>query len=306
MKKRVLATFDIRATSASLPAGEKPDELMLDWTALPPGSKASIYLPAISADTIVSTAGSMYGAQPFTRIDAHTVGCDAKGIAFLPIPPGSSNFAGLLAVELPPSVSNTAKYVVVVSQITNAGIAVREASARNWRKVLGTFQLGVSISTRTKVLPIAERDLSILRFILDATPKTSRWYPVMLRYVGAFADGVAGLGGNPKLIPPSATGTWPGWPGQGAGQGHPKAGQHEVTGKIVGLIFDHFGDFEGFILETNSGNTFTFYSREDHMRDVVSRAWVERLRVKVVTEKQDGQRVCRVVLYPPHGVIGDW
>jgi hypothetical protein len=71
---------------------------------------ASIYLPAVSADAILSTAGSMYGAQPFTRFDGHTLGCDAKGIAFMPIPPGSGNYAGLLTVELPNTVSKGDKY----------------------------------------------------------------------------------------------------------------------------------------------------------------------------------------------------
>lgn len=124
----------------------------------------------------------------------------------------------------------------------------------------------------------------------------------MLRCVGAFADGFKGLGGNPSLIPPSPTGTWPGWQSLGSGKGHLKGqpgqlGEH--TGKIAGLLFDHFGDFEGFILETHSGESFTFYSREDHMKDLVRRAWSERLRVTVVPEPKDKERPRRIILHPP-------
>jgi hypothetical protein len=151
-------------------------------------------------------------------------------------------------------------------------------------------------------LPVAERNLSILRFILQSTPKTSRWYPVMLRYVGAFANGVAALGGNPSLIPPSVTGTWPGWQGLVSGQGPPTGppGLHyDLTGKIAGMLFDHFGDFEGFISETDSGDTATFWSRESSMKDLVGRAWAERLRVTVFPEHKHKERPHRIVVHPP-------
>jgi hypothetical protein len=303
LSRKALSTFDIKATSASLPAGSKADELMFDWTALPDGAAASIYLPAVSADATLATAGSMYGAQPFTRIDDHTLGCAAKGIAFMPIPPGSGNYAGLLTVELPNTVQAGDKYVVVISQITNAE-AGRHGSTRTWRKVVGTFQLSIPIGTKAVILPTAERNLSILRSILDSTPQTSRWYPVMLRYVGAFADGVEGLGGDPSLIPPSATGTWPGWPGEGAGKGHHKGEPgSRLIGKVAGLVYDHFGDFEGFILETDCGDSFTFYSRENHMADLARRAWAERLRITVVSEHQDEERPQRIVLHPPTHLI---
>ena len=56
--RQVPQTFDIKPTAASLPAGQAPDELMIDWGNVPAGSKASIYLPGTSGQTILSMADS--------------------------------------------------------------------------------------------------------------------------------------------------------------------------------------------------------------------------------------------------------
>src|SRR5271168_1481794 len=42
---QILVTFDLKPTVAALRADQKPDELMIDWSGLPAGSRASIYLP---------------------------------------------------------------------------------------------------------------------------------------------------------------------------------------------------------------------------------------------------------------------
>jgi len=118
--------------------------------------------------------------------------------------------------------------------------------------------------------------------------------PIMLRYVGAFADRVEGLGGDPSEIPPSLTGTWPGGPGEVTG----KDRHRHLVGVITGLIYDHFGDFEGFILETDGGDSFTFYSREAHMRQLADRAWAERLRISVTSEYRHRDRPVRIGLHP--------
>lgn len=81
---RILGTFDIKASAS--PVGAKPDELMIDWTNLPVSTKASIYLPSVSANEIIETAGGMYGFRFFTLIGAHTLGCKAQGVTFMPIP----------------------------------------------------------------------------------------------------------------------------------------------------------------------------------------------------------------------------
>ena len=355
--RHVLDTFDIRATSPAQALGLPPDELMFDWSNLPAGTTASIYLPAASADAVMATAASMYGSQPFTRIDASTLGCKAQGTTYMPIPVGTGNLAGLLDIELPATVHKGDTYVVVVNQITNAfptpspsppRIAIAlptppapASTSSPWRKIYGTFQITVAVGTKSEILPTAERELAVLRCILQATPQASRWYPVMSRYLSAFADRLAGLGGNPGSIPASCAGSWPGGPGlpgsgaggsgggpghhgggpgggSGGGPGHHGGGSgsgsgggpghhgggadedgHAVTGKIEGLVFDHFGEFEGFVLETESGRLARFFSRERAVHELAARAWAERQRLTVVPEDGHEHRIRRVILHPP-------
>jgi hypothetical protein len=79
-----------------------PDELMIDWTGIPPGASAQLYLPSLQAETVQATAARLYGWQAFTLIDAATLGCAAAGVTYLPLPAGPANIAGLLDVTLPP------------------------------------------------------------------------------------------------------------------------------------------------------------------------------------------------------------
>ncbi len=52
----------------------------------------------------------------------------------------------------------------------------------------------------------------------------------------------------------------------------------------MGIIYDHFGDFVGFVLEDEYAHEYRFESREKPMLEVVRRAWEERLRVRAVSE----------------------
>lgn len=68
------------------------------------------------------------------------------------------------------------------------------------------------------------------------------------------------------------------------GQRHHHREHREThTGKIGGLIFDYFGDFEGFVLETDEGER-RYSSRETEIRTLAERAWSERLRITVISE----------------------
>ena len=217
--RRVMSVFEITPTSTSLLPGLKPDEILFDWTGLPPGSTASIYLPALGADKIMATAASMYGTQPFTRTDAHTLACPAKGLTYMPVPPGSGrSFAGLLTIDLPGTIHKGQTYLVVVNQVTNAQatpvtstpvpkIASRDGllttttttAPSSWRKISGTFQITIPIHTKKDILTDKEREYSILLWILQTIPTTNRWYPVFLRYVCEFGHIIKGLGGDPTL-----------------------------------------------------------------------------------------------------------
>jgi murein tripeptide amidase MpaA len=307
---QVPQTFQIKPTAATLAPGQKPDELMINWGGLPAGTTASIYLPGTSADTILEMADKLYSYHGLSRTDAHTLSCSASGVTYIPIPPGvGSNYAGLLTVDLPDAVKARAGFQVLTRQLTNTserlvgqappppGIAVVGRSVETeliqWRKVLGSFQLTIPVQTRDALLVPEERLLSVMRWIFKGIPHNNRWYPVIRRYLEVIAGRVTSLGGDPIQILPSPTGDGGKQPGQ------PKPGEHlHFTGKIAGLIFDRFGDFDGFILDTAEGER-TFHSRAKEIAELAERAWRERLRISVFAEDHEPHRPSSIIIREP-------
>ena len=105
------------------------------------------------------------------------------------------------------------------------------------------------------------------------------------------------MGGDPTQILPSPT-----------GDGRRKALPPEerraaLTGKIAGLIFDRFGDFEGFLLDTEDGE-HKLYSREKDVEELAERAWRERLRITVWVERDELHRPLTVIVREPPVVFG--
>jgi hypothetical protein len=119
---RVPQTFDVRpsaAPPASGPLAGRPDELMIDWGEVPPGSLARIYWPAVSSAEVIELASRMYGVHPLAAADAHTIEVKTiKGMTYVPIPQGTGpGFAGLFTVDLPQTVTTGQEYDVVVRRI---------------------------------------------------------------------------------------------------------------------------------------------------------------------------------------------
>lgn len=311
-----VSTFEVRPTPAGLPSGFAPDELMIDWGNTPKGCLASIYLPGVSADEILSMAGRMYTSHGFVRLDDHTLQCKTGDITYLPIPAGADiNHAGLFTIQLPDSLKRGQVFRVVVRQVTNAfsrGSAPRQMEAGfkgregvgsaatqssfAWRRVLGAFQLSIPVGNKQALLAREERDFAVLRWIGEKIPSGSRWYRVFQRYLEFVGGRVRDFGGDPLQIQPSPTGDpRPGHP-------HPTPGNGEeriaFTGKVDGLIFDRYGDFEGFHLSTAEQNR-KFFSREPDMAELVERAWRERLRITVWTERDSPHRPALIVVHTP-------
>ena len=216
---RIPHTFDIRPTPAVLPAGAPPDELMILWGNTPFGSVATIYLPGVSAADVLDLAARMYTIQQFELVDEHTLQCATGGATWMPIPQGSGgNLAGLLTVDLPLTVRRGEAYTVVVRQVTNAttvlgkrGDPVSAAGAAaevSERRVLGSFQISIPVSTEEELLESEESLLSIMRWITQQKAPGDRWLPVLNRYVAQIAQRVQGFGGDPNKIWPSPTGNW--------------------------------------------------------------------------------------------------
>jgi hypothetical protein len=229
-----LETFEVRPTPSHLPATEAPDELLIDWTNVPGGETAEIYLPSVSADAVVRKSFQLYPSNRISRIDAHTIACKTGGITLIPLPAGSgdgANFAGLMTIQLPYGIRKGQSYTVVVRQLTNAQgsappppppppkieIASRSAATPavyRWRKVLGIFQITIPVSTKEQLLENEEIRLSIFRWIGESIPASSRWHLVFKRYLRLLADKVRALGGEPDKIKRSQNG-YDGLPGRG-------------------------------------------------------------------------------------------
>jgi hypothetical protein len=297
--RRIPQTFECNPTSPELPATVLPDELMIDWVGVPEGATATIFLPSAEADQIAATASKLYGGQRITRTDAHTVSVDASGISYIPLPAGSNGRnTGLLTLELPPGMRQGHRCTVTVRQVTSvsrrpANNDARAASAqsRYARRVTGVFQLTVVIQAADALLVTEERSLAFFRWILATLAPSNRWYPVMQRYVAEIARRVNGLGGDASQIEPSPSGAVP--------HSSPSTAHTRWEGKIADLIYDRFGDFEGFILETEAGDHASFHSRERHVADLARWTWQERIRVTVFARESEPYVPDRILLHKP-------
>ena len=295
-----------------------PDELMIFWGHTPRAGDAQLFLPALDASAISDLANRLRPWQHTWMVDPHTIGFRASGVTFLPLPSGVALIAGLLTVTLPAGVHHGDSYTITVRQLTDDLVFVpppppppppppkapaRRASKRaqaaaaptaivvtpqRSQKVLGAFQFGINISTKEAILLGEERLLATLRWLELQMPTQKRWYPVLLRYIEYVAGRVAGFGGDPTKILPSPTGWVPGLPSPkhhpgGPGGGHGGGVEH-FEGKIQGLIFDHFGDFDGFVIETQAGHHTECFSREHAVRELAYEAQQRRKRVRVTVE----------------------
>jgi len=89
----------------------------------------------------------------------------------------------------------------------------------------------------------------VMKWIGSAIPVQNRWSPVFERYL-------QDLGGRCRRLAAILVRFFR--LRQGMARSRPPAASartsEEVTGKISKLVFDHFGDFDGFVLETNHGS----------------------------------------------------
>ncbi|MEO7085467.1 MAG: kelch repeat-containing protein [Gemmatimonadaceae bacterium] len=302
LSRVVPQTFEIRPSPAVLLSDGKPDELMIQWVGVPHGSTASIYLPDVSSAQVLDWGSRLYLTHRLTATDAHTIQMPIAGVNWIPVPQGSTvNYAGLLSVELPMGIKKGQQFKAVVRQITSAGgfgergntnnNALKTAQARSvppWRTVLGQFSLTIPVSTKAEILPAEEKLLSIMKWIGKDIHPNNRWYPVFKRYLEQLGGRVTFMGGDPVKVIPTGTGNWKNPTGGGKGHGGGDEGghgeghdhdhdhdhdhhdhHHEFTGKVNGLIYDHFGDFEGFVLQGYDGVKHRFFSREMRVEERV-------------------------------------
>lgn len=212
-------------------------------------------------------------------------------------------------------------------------VATARRREAKWREVIGAFQFGVAVSVKEDMLLYHLRLLSLFRWRLEMLSRNSRWFKTLSYYVDLLTQKVLGLGGAPYTVPatpdgnigaltdPKETGdnddnNTGGGDNQGTESDDPyfepddddwlneteglpdpkKVKPLMVSGKVSGLLYDHFGDFEGFTLETYGGDHFRFFSQESAILEIVRTAWLERYVVTVITTTKSSRRVRRVLI----------
>ena len=106
----------------------------------------------------------------------------------------------------------------------------------------------------------------------------------------AEGGGSSGLAAASDQVEPSPTGAGP--------SGEP-TDEHEpplaFDGKVVGVIYDCFGDFEGFLLDDCSDEVH-FYSKEREIEYLVRLAWRERMAITVKARRSRPHRPTSIIL----------
>lgn len=264
MLKPSAVPLDIKRTAEARAVVERfgPDELMIRWNNLPRATKATLYVPEWDADTVLQLAATRQHPQVLHKVDAHTVAIDIGDVGFVPIPGSIQNsYAGLITLELPEGVR--------VGQVFHVDF---HQYSRFPARFNGAFRLTIPVQTDEALLPVEIRHLALLRYIAQAQPFSSRWQPVFGRWLSGLAAKVRGLGGNPDQVPPSLTD--PQVPI------HPEPCECCATGKVCCLLYDCFGDFEGFVL-SDCEREHRFHTREKAIEALVDRACRERTRLTV-------------------------
>jgi hypothetical protein len=276
---------------------------MIDWGNLPDGSVASIYLPAVAAADVLALAAKMYPTHNLSASDPHTLVCPTGGITYIPVPQGgartSQYYAGLFSVQLPSGITRGQSFNIVVRQVTSlpARSVVNFERIANARYVLGGFQITIPVSVKSEMLVSEERLLSVMRWIQESIQPNDRWRPVFIRYLEQLAGRVDALGGDANSVPATEGGIWPGLFGH-------KDHHHRhssFTGKVDGIAYDRFGDFQAFILVTLDGERRRFESHESRVLRLVERAWEGRILTTVVVRRDHPERLIEILLHgaPP-------
>jgi hypothetical protein len=130
-----------------------------------------------------------------------------------------------------------------------------------------------------------------MKWRLQLTPPSNRWYPVLLRYVACLSSRVNAFGGVAGSVASSPTGL-PSTVSPPA-TSEPNVVQH--SGKVCEVKYDCFGDFEGFVLENCSGS-FCFASREKAVGELALRACNERLKISIFADRNPPHKIRQIIL----------
>lgn len=243
-----------------------PDELVIDWGDLPRNSLVMFYMPQLDAEEIVRAASMRQSPINLKATGPETLTCRVTDVGFMPIPgPLEKTIAGLITVQLPPGVPYGKTYKIVMRQV----------AGRSY-KVMGTTEFRIKVAKAEEILPQSLHNLAILKHIALSIPESNRWYPIFERYLEELGGRIRAFGGDPDTVDssPFGTGTVP----------VPNGDEHDravFTGKVSRLLYDCYGEFEGFELrDCEESNHYIACDRG--IEKVALTACREDLRLRVV------------------------
>ncbi|RZI40498.1 hypothetical protein EGT07_22925 [Herbaspirillum sp. HC18] len=250
------------------------DELVFHWNDLPRDTKCTLYFPEWNMDDVLRLAALRQRPDIFEKIDAHTLRCTIADISYLPVVGGAEkDYAGLISLELPRGITEGNLFTVDVQQYSGFT-----------QRVTGSFQIVIPVRRGEQLLPREIRKLAALRYIAEAIPAVDRWHPVFVRYLSQIENKIKGLGGDPGSIKSSLD-----------DPEHMPAKVECITGKVCEVVYDCFGEFEGFVLATCEGRR-NFSTKECGIEAVVRRACHERTTISVCCYPRESQRICHLIL----------
>jgi hypothetical protein len=294
---RIPQTFDTPPTpsygNVTGPLLNYQSELMIEWGNVPIGSKGHIYWPQVDSSAVLSLADDLYTIHQLSASDAHTISCTANGgLTFIPIPPSTSDqfYAGLFTVDLPHGVTQGQQFTITIRRIFSNPAVQRDTrkplNSINSRYIADSVLIRIPVSTPATLLQPEQTTLAIMKWRLQNWSPSNRWYPVLLRYISYLSGRVNGLGGNAGAVAASPPGAYA---GTSPPLHPPIGGAHpSYSGKITGILYDRFGDFNGFVLETEGGEEKRFQAREERVQGLVRFAWESRVALSVFYEEKKG------------------
>lgn len=312
---RVPQTFDLRPSKVAGPLpgvlADGPDELMIDWGGAPVGAVATIYWPALDPAGVIALADELYALHTLTvASEANTIQMPVtRGITYVPIPTAKKeNIAGLFTVDLPGTVTTGEEFEIIIRRLAYRSIERDEPGAaaearevanghvsRNWRYVIGTFQVTIPVATRHELLAPEESTLAILKWRLGKMAESDRWHAVLTRYISYIRARVDAFGGDSAAIPPSPFGYGP------ILDIRFDRGERRVVGKVTAVAYDRFGDFEGFVVTTEHGRAHRYHASERAIESVVRFAWLDRALIEVRSREHEPAVATSIVLLRPGG-----
>jgi Domain of unknown function (DUF1929) len=224
---------DIHLNMAFVNHNEKqktgPDILLIHWNNLPKESKITFYTPDIKVDDILQLESfTRLSSTKIKKEDEHTCSFLAADINYIPIPGGfEKNIPGLMTVELPPTVVKGQLFKILVQQARYY---------RNSRRIIGSFQVNIPVTTAALMLPSEMRNLAVLKHIHNSIPITDSWYKIFNKYLKGLSDKVDGLGGDATNVPASPNDKWMDDGAQVPGKTGMPNNVDEVTGDIKDAI----------------------------------------------------------------------